>query len=240
MAVETAEVTVRCPKCATIETVAATAAERTCRNCSEHYRFLLCPHCGDSAQVSDKLSRRNKLWLCPSCRLPVRNPQWLPARKGSADALHRQLEAKGTLVDDPDLRSHGGFYVVAAEAAYADFKNPVPCSLITLAEEVRLVRAGTHETLAIPYARLTNVQISGEDKTMGRYFHDRFGLAGAAGDIAMGMLAGNSRKKREITTFMYIESQDGRLLLAHLRMPLDAMRQSFPRLLSRFASEGQA
>ncbi len=75
---------------------------------------------------------------------------------------------------------------------------------------------------------------------MGRYFHNRFGLAGAAGDIAMGMLAGNSAKKREIRTFMYIESQDGRLLLLHLRMPVDAMRQSFPRLVSRFPSEPDA
>jgi hypothetical protein len=94
--------------------------------------------------------------------------------------------------------------------------------------------------MAVESAEVTVRCPKGEDKTMGRYFHDRFGLAGAAGDIAMGMLAGNSRKKREITTFMYIESQDGRLLLAHLRMPLDAMRQSFPRLLSWFASEGQA
>ncbi|HUB04703.1 MAG TPA: hypothetical protein VMA76_06525 [Solirubrobacteraceae bacterium] len=42
---------------------------------------------------------------------------------------------------------------------------------------------------------------------------------------------------REIRTALHIASQDGELLLFHGRMPPDAMRQSFPRLVSRFPQE---
>ena len=107
----------------------------------------------------------------------------------------------------------------------------------TLADEVRVVVAGPGAIVKIPYDRLTGVQIVGEDKTAGRFFNDRFGVAGAAGDIAMGMLTSQNRKKREITTFLHLASQDGELLLFHGRMPPDAMRQSFPRLVSRFPQE---
>ncbi len=214
MAPASREVTVRCPNCAAMEPVPADATEFPCGHCGEEYRFLRCPHCTDSAPVSRKLARRNKLRLCPSCRLPVRNPQWLPARRGSAQAVHDHLESMGTLVDDPDLRSHGGFYVVGAEGAYADFKHPMPYSLVTLADEVRLVRAGSHETLAIDYERLTDVQITGEDKTMGRYFHDRFGLAGAAGDIAVGMLAGQHAQEAR-DQHLHVHQERGRPATAH-------------------------
>lgn len=104
--------------------------------------------------------------------------------------------------------------MVRSDGAYTEWADPVPTSLTTLADEVGLARAGSHETLSVRYERLTDVLIFGEDKTTGRYFHDRFGLAGAAGDIALGMLASSTRKKREIRT--------------------PAMRQSFPRLVSRF------
>lgn len=49
------------------------------------------------------------------------------------------------------------------------------------------------------------------------------------------MLTQQNRKKREIRTALHIASQDGELLLYHRRMPPDTIRQSFPRLVSRFA-----
>ena len=53
----------------------------------------------------------------------------------------------------------------------------------------------------------------------------------------MGMLTNQNGKKREIRTVLQIASQDGELLLFHGRMPPDAMKQSFPRLASRFPQE---
>ncbi|MGA8717478.1 MAG: hypothetical protein WB557_05695 [Solirubrobacteraceae bacterium] len=67
--------------------------------------------------------------------------------------------------------------------------------------------------------------------------HGGFVVVGTAGDIAMGMLTSQNRKKREITTFLHLASQSGELLPFHGRMPTDAMRQSFPRLVSRFPQE---
>jgi ribosomal protein L37AE/L43A len=234
MATEGMDVTVRCPNCYSLEHVGAGAKAMACQKCGERFRFLRCPHCNDTTAVAKKHAGLGHQWLCSSCRLPVQNPQWLPARKGTPEELHDRLEILGVLAEDPDVRSFGGFYAIEAQGAYAELKNPVAYALSTLADEVRLVRAGTHETASIPYERLSDVQISGSDETMGRYFHNRLGVAGAVGDIAVGMLAGNTRKKREIRTFMYIESQDGKLLLLHLRLPVDAMRKSFPRLVSRF------
>jgi ribosomal protein L37AE/L43A len=231
-----AYVELRCPACKAPEQLRADATELTCPACGAHHRFLLCPACHETAQVDDKVGRRGGIWRCPSCRSAVPVPRLGRPALGSADAVHRQLEAKGTLKHDPDNRVHGGFIVVGVKGAY-ELPARVVCTVATLADEVRVVVAGPGAIVKIPYERLTGVQIVGEDKTSGRFFKDRFGVAGATGDIAMGMLTNQNRKKREIRTVLHIASQDGELLLFHGRMPPDAMRQSFPRLVSRFPQE---
>lgn len=231
-----AYVEIRCPACKASEQVPADATELNCPNCGAHHRFLLCPVCHETAQVDDKVGRRGGTWRCPSCRSAIPVPRLGRPKAGSADAVQRQLEAKGTLKHDPDNRVHGGFVVVGVKGAYGLPARAV-CMVSTLADEVRVVVAGPGAVVKIPYDRLTGVQIAGEDKTAGRFFNDRFGVAGAAGDIFAGMLTSQNRKRREITTFLHLASQDGELLLFHGRMPPDAMRQSFPRLVSRFPQE---
>jgi hypothetical protein len=200
MSASDAYVEIRCPACKAPEQVPGDATELKCPKCGAHHRFLLCPVCHETAQVNDKVGRRGGTWRCPSCRSAIPVPRLGRPKAGSADAVHRQLEAKGTLKHDPDNRVHGGFVVVGLKGAY-DLPARAVCMVSTLADEVRVV------------------------------------VAGAAGDIAMGMLTSQNRKKREITTFLHLASEDGELLLFHGRMPPDAMRQSFPRLVSRFPQE---
>ena len=236
MSDESTHVELRCPACKATQQLPADATELTCSGCGAHHRFLLCPACHETAQVDDKVGRRGGTWRCPSCRSAIPVPRIGRPRPGSADAVHRQLEVRGTLEHDPDNRVHGGFVVVGVKGAY-DLPARAVCMVCTLADEVRIVEVGPGAILKIPYERLTRVQILGEDKTSGRFFNDRFGVAGAAGDIFAGMLTQQNRKKREIATFLHLAGQDGELLLFHGRMPPDAMRQSFPRLVSRFPEE---
>lgn len=236
MSDESTYVELRCRGCKAPEQLRADATERTCPSCGNHQRFLLCPVCHETAQVDDNVGKRGGTWRCPSCRAAVPVPRIGRPKAGSAGAVHRQLDAKGTLNYDPDNRLHGGFIVVGVKGTY-ELPYKAVCTVSTLADEVRVVVAGPGQVLKIPYDRLTGVQILGEDKTSGRFFNDRFGVAGAAGDIFAGMLTNQNRKKREIKTFLYLASQDGELLLFHGRMPPEAMHQSFPRLVSRFQQE---
>ena len=185
MSASDAYVEIRCPACKAPEQVPADATELNCPDCGAHHRFLLCPVCHETAQVDDKVGRRGGTWRCPSCRSAIPVPRLGRPKAGSADAVHRQLEAKGTLKHDPDNRVHGGFVVVGVKGAYGLPARAV-CMVSTLADEVRVVVAGPGAIVKIPYDRLTGVQIVGEDKTAGRFFNDRFGVAGAAGDIRYG------------------------------------------------------
>jgi hypothetical protein len=236
MSAESESVELRCPACREPQQLSVDATDRTCPKCAAHYRFMLCPVCAETAQLNDRVGRRGGIWRCPSCRSAIQVPRLGNPRLGSAGAVYRQFDAKGTLTNDPDNRLHGGFVVVGVRGAY-ELPDRAVCTVSTLADEVRVVVAGPGPVVKIPYDRLTGVQIIGEDKTSGRFFNDRFGLAGAAGDIAMGMLTQKNRKKREIRTVLHLTSQDGELLLFHGRMPPEAMRESFPRLVSRFPQE---
>ncbi|MGN6868681.1 MAG: hypothetical protein ACTHMY_09790 [Solirubrobacteraceae bacterium] len=128
----------RCPACKAVEALPADATERTCPTCATHYRFLLCPACQETAQVDDKIGRRGGTWRCPACRAANPVPRLGRPAAGSAAAVRRQLEAKGTVKHDPDDRVHGGFIVVGVKGAY-ELPPGAVCSVCTLADEVRVV-----------------------------------------------------------------------------------------------------
>jgi Short C-terminal domain len=233
-----AAVEIPCPKCKARKELSADAVELRCRGCSAHYRFLRCSSCGSTAQVGATLGR-GAPWSCPSCGTKSTLPMFGQPPFGSAAEIYRQLSTKGLLSDDPDKRTLGGFTMIGGNGY--DIPVKAVCSVNCTPTDVRIVIAGQHDALAIPYDALTAVELSGGTRTSGARFRGGgFGVTGAIEGMAIASVLNALSRKTTINTVLRVATSQGELFLHHGSVTPAIMRNTLSPLFTRFEASRAA
>jgi DNA-directed RNA polymerase subunit RPC12/RpoP len=219
-----------CPKCGAREHLPADARERRCKDCGSHYQFVRCTACDATVELPDSAAFG---WTCPSCRSQVKVSLLHQPKSGSAAGVHKQLARMGLLTDDPDTRSIGGFTVVGGTG----YNIPVEsvCSVSCTPTDIRVGIAGREDAIAIPYTRLSAVELSGGAQTSGGAFiGGGFGPTGAVEGMVIASVLNSLSRKTTINTVLRIASRDGEIFLHHGAMTPATMRTEFSPLFTRF------
>jgi hypothetical protein len=225
-------VEIPCPKCKARAQLSGDAAELRCRGCSAHFRFVLCSSCGSTAQVGATLGR-GPPWSCPSCETKSTLPVFGQPSFGSAAEIYRQLSTKGLLSDDPDKRTLGGFTMIGGNGYDIPVKSV--CSVNCTPTDVRIVIAGLHDALALPYEALTAVELSGGAQTSGGGFiGGGFGATGAIEGMAIASVLNALSRKTTINTVLRVATGQGELFLHHGSVTPAIMRNTLSPLFTRF------
>jgi hypothetical protein len=152
---------------------------------------------------------------------------------GSAAEVYRQLSIKGLLSDDPDKRTLGGFTIIGGNGYDIPVKSV--CSVNCTPTDVRIVIAGQHDGLAIPYEALTALELSGGAQTSGgRFMGGGFGATAAIEGMVIASVLNSLSRKTTINTVLRVATGQGELFLHHGSVTPATMRNTFSPLFTRF------
>lgn len=153
----------------------------------------------------------------------------------TASERHTELECRGLLRREPDIRIAGGFTVVGGSGLGLPVSSV--CSVQTLPNVVymRVERDGEPSSVSLPYEELTNIDLGGGAQTTGRtYFGGGFGFQGAVEGMLIASALSRASQKTTINTGMHIAGVNGELLLHHGQYEPQAIRKMLSPLWVRW------